>query len=536
MAKRRPRAQDNKNDGPLVALIYCRVSSERQKIEGHGLDGQELRCRQYAEQKGYPVEEVFRDSYTGGGDFMERPAMSALLRHIDNKAHVRYVVIFDDLKRFARDKRFHWDLRAAFRLRYTTIECLNFRFDETPEGEFVESIFAAQAELEREQNRRQVIQKQKARLDNGYWTFYQPIGYKWTKDAVHGKLLVPSDKAPIIKEALEGFASGRFRTQSDVREFLKERRVKDGKYIHLSFVPRMLEREIYAGWIEYPDWDVKRRKGHHEALITPEVFEQIQGRLGKRTYKRSTERADFPLRGLLMCSKCKHPLTAGWSKGRTKSYAYYRCQRIRCTEKDVRKEKAEGDLEELLRKLEPKPEIISLAEAVLKDLWNERLKKSDAILGGYKRESDALNKEKEQLIDKITKAQNDSVMRALEARVVAVDEQIAMLEQRTATPILGAEDYGTALHLVFDLLKRPVHIWQNGGLQGQRLITKLVFVENPVYDRELAYGTADLSVVIKLFGLIQADSLHDVEMAGIEPASRGGNTGISTEGSLLSEV
>lgn len=528
MATRRPHAKEKLISGPAIALIYCRVSTTRQKVEGHGLEAQELRCRQYAEQKHYPVEEVFRDDISGGADLMSRPAMVALLDHIDRRPHNRYIVIFDDLSRFARDVMIHLKLRQAFDARDTEIECPNFSFEKTPEGKMVETMVAAQNEYHRHSNKRQVVQKMKARLENGYWTFYQPIGYVWKEDPVHGKLLTPSEKAPIVREALEGYASGRFRTQSDVREFLKERRIKDGKYVHLSFVPRLLEREIYAGWIEYPEWGVARRKGHHEPLITPAVFEQIQSRMSKKTYKRSLERDDFPLRGLVMCSKCGHALTAGWSKGRTKSYAYYRCQSFRCKEKDVRREKLEGEMEELLHKLEPKPEIISLAEAVLKDLWDERLKQSDAILSGYQRERDGLLREKEQLIDKITKTENDNVMRALEKRVVAVDEQVAALEEKTATPNLGAADYGTALHLVFALLKRPAHIWQNGGFKGKRLITKLIFVENPVYDRELAYGTADLSVVIKLFSLIQADSLHDVEMRGIEPRSDSGFESAST--------
>ena len=34
-------------------VIYCRVSSDRQVREGHGLQGQEQRCRAYAQAHGY---------------------------------------------------------------------------------------------------------------------------------------------------------------------------------------------------------------------------------------------------------------------------------------------------------------------------------------------------------------------------------------------------------------------------------------------------------------------------------------------------
>jgi DNA invertase Pin-like site-specific DNA recombinase len=118
-----------------------------------------------------PHTKSFPDSFTGAGDFMKRPAMKALLAYVDANPHKKYVVIFDDLKRFARDVEFHIKLRAAFKARDVLLVCLNYNFDESPEGRFSETIMAAQAELERHQNRRQVIQKQKARLEAGYWTF-----------------------------------------------------------------------------------------------------------------------------------------------------------------------------------------------------------------------------------------------------------------------------------------------------------------------------------------------------------------------------
>ena len=146
------------------AIIYCRVSSERQKTEGHGLDSQEHRCRELASQKGYEVERVFKDSFSGGGDYTKRPAMSELLAYMDGKPYNSYVVIFDDLKRLARDTEQYIKLKRALELRRAVVECPNFVFTASPEGQYVETIMAATAQLEREQNRRQVMQKMKARL------------------------------------------------------------------------------------------------------------------------------------------------------------------------------------------------------------------------------------------------------------------------------------------------------------------------------------------------------------------------------------
>ena len=47
--------------GTRSAVIYCRVSSTKQRVEGSGLESQEQRCRAYADDKGYEVEAVFPD-------------------------------------------------------------------------------------------------------------------------------------------------------------------------------------------------------------------------------------------------------------------------------------------------------------------------------------------------------------------------------------------------------------------------------------------------------------------------------------------
>ncbi|MEL7470607.1 MAG: recombinase family protein [Pseudomonadota bacterium] len=125
------------------AVIYCRVSDTKQVTHGHGLESQESRCRDYANAKGYAVEMVFPDDVTGGGDFMNRPGMVALLSYLDAQPGKNYVIIFDDLKRFAGDTIFHWQLRKALHERGATPECLNYTFDDSPEGEFAENIFAA---------------------------------------------------------------------------------------------------------------------------------------------------------------------------------------------------------------------------------------------------------------------------------------------------------------------------------------------------------------------------------------------------------
>ncbi len=318
-------------------VVYARVSTKRQETEGTGLSSQEGRCKKELGTMGVVYKKSFLDSYTGGGDFMKRPAMRELLVYIDESPHKKFVVIFDDLKRLARDTEFHIKLRTAFASRGVMLKCLNYNFDDSPEGRFAETVMAGQAELERHQNRRQVVQKQLARLEKGYWAFGRKRGYtNITKHPEHGTLAIPNQEGlEILKPALEDFASGILYRKMDVCRRLVEKGfwTKQAPEKYIDKVTAVLKDPFYAGYLEYLAWDVSRRAGKHQGLISLDTFQIIQKRLSKIDYNkrvRMDTSPDFPLRGLIICDDCKGHLTAAWTIGRNKKHPYYLCHTLGC--------------------------------------------------------------------------------------------------------------------------------------------------------------------------------------------------------------
>ena len=510
-------------DGKKKALLYCRVSSVRQSVEGSGLESQEQRCRVYAEQMGYEIEKVFKDSFTGGGDFMQRPAMAEMLAHLDRKAYQQYVVVFDDLKRFARDTEFHFKLRTAFRMRSVEVYCLNFQFDDTPEGTFVETIFAAQGQLEREQNKRQVIQKQRARLERGYWPFFPPPGYKSQMYPEHGKLLVPDyPAAGTIREALEGYASDRFRNQSDVLNFLKLKGFCGSRPVYLERVTRLLSRSIYAGYIEYPDWEVARRKGHHDALISIETYKIIEQKLlgAAKAPARKDLNEDFPLRGFVLCAKCLEPLTASWSTGEKQKHAYYRCRYSQCAErtKSVQRDRLHKPVEEALQQISPVPAVLEYAKSLLCNVWGTFKSNIDDVEESKAKEIRELDHRLEGLVTKAGEATAPFVVKAYETEIAKISERHLVLMQNLNKIRTERPDFGTAVDVVYNFLKNPYGQWVNGDLNAKRLVLKLVFSGDLVYDREKGFGTAEVALPLKVFSLFGVPKTQDVEMARIERA------------------
>lgn len=488
--------------------------------EGHGLDGQEIRCRKYAQVHGYDVIAVFRDEGVSGG-IIDREGMQEMLDFLDTDVRKEEcVVVIDDIKRLARDIMGHFTLRKAIQSRGARLESPSHKFGNEPEEIFVESIMTATAELERNQNKRQVRHRMQARLEAGYWPFYPPPGYTYAKMAGHGKLLIRKEpEASIIREALQGFASGRFSTQVDVQQFLQAKSFNHwgrGKMAYLEQVKRLLTREVYTGHISYPPWNVSTRKGHHEPLVSPEIFESIQERLAEKQKlaPRKDLHNDFPLRGFVLCGECKHPCTASWSRGRNRLFGYYRCNTLGCPcrNKSIRAERMHAEFEALVGKLKPRPNILEVVRRELLDHWKARNLDVEMIRRERQRKLDAIQEEIDGSLRTIDRCNNPIVIKRIEEKVSALEAKRIRLGGRIEKPKYGDYDFETALDGVLAFIRNPLQMWKTGDLGQRRLVLRLVFQEPLDYTPGIGFGTATFSPPIHLACVSELNEMEVVDM------------------------
>jgi len=491
-----------------ACVIYCRVSSAKQLREGDGLRGQERRCREYAQSKGYEVLRVFHEEGLTGS-LLDRLAMDELLAFLKERGR-ETVVVIEDLKRFARDVSVHFSLKLALDACGGRLESPLFRFEDTPEGRFVETIVAAQAELERNQNRRQVRSRMLSRLEAGYWVFAPPPGYRYERDPVHKQVLVPDGRAELVREALEGFAAGRFSGQADVVRFL----LRGGFFgpgnrvtsRHQNVAGRMLRQALYAGVVGYAPWKVTPREGRHPALITWETHRRILARLNtsQRPYSRREEiRADFELRGIISCASCGHPLTGSWSRGERQRYAYYHCHFRACSEygKTIPKATLEEAFCRVLINLETPEVVMTMMEVLLTDHSRLRLVRRNAERSEA---AQALKKMEEEINVRIEKLEGERI--ALSRRLAPVAEGELMQSAQSA---------GTAFLAVRGVLKNPYQNWKSGDTMSRHLIGRLVFDTLLAYDRKEGFGTVNLSLPYRVSRALVDSESRLVDQTGI---------------------
>ena len=509
------------------AVIYCRVSDDKQIKEGDGLNSQETRCREYAVRKGYEVLTVFKDDIPGYR--AQRPAMKALLAFLQSQKRAGLVVIIDDISRLARDVDVHKMLRVSIAGAGGRLESPSIQFGEDADSIFFEHLMASVAQHQSQKNGEQVLNRMRARVMNGFNVFQKPTGYIYVQsEHGGGKILVRDEPvASVVAEALEGFASGRFETQADLARVLQDNPLfpKDRTgLVRRQRVGVLLRNCVYAGYVEAPDWGVTRRLGKHEPLISYETYERIQARLDgiDRKPSRPNLNEDFPLRGFVECADCGSPLSSCWSTGRNARYPYYLCQHRECVSygKSIKREIIEREFEELLLSVRPAEAVFSVASRMFSELWDHKISQAKAQSVALKRELQKVEADISQFLDRILKTDVPSVIGAYEQKIKQLEEKRLLVKERLASDSRPVSKFEDTLRTALEFLSNPCILWRSDKLGDRRAALKLTFSDRLRYKAKEGFRTASLSLPFNMMNGALAGVEGMVDALGLEPRTR----------------
>jgi DNA invertase Pin-like site-specific DNA recombinase len=159
------------------AIIYARVSTNRQSETGHSLDSQAQRLVSEAEAQGYEVELV---AEVGSGKRDTRPKLLAALADLKaGKAQALFVL---DLDRLARSPQNALEIADKAKKQNWRLVIVSLGADTaTPAGQFVFGIMAMLAQLESRLTSERVLRQHEHRREQGIiWGVDQ--GYKGELD------------------------------------------------------------------------------------------------------------------------------------------------------------------------------------------------------------------------------------------------------------------------------------------------------------------------------------------------------------------
>ncbi|BBD98881.1 recombinase [Sphingobium amiense] len=463
------------------------------------------------------------------GKLAKRPGFDQMIAFMRKNRKLGIVVIVDDPSRLAREVRTHFDLKDLIVLAGGTIESPNHDFDDDPDSVFLETLTATLAQHQRLKNGQQATSRMRARMQSGFYVHNPTLGYVYEKSPAGGSVLVRREPiASIIAEGLEAFASGRLGTQAEFKRFLEAHpafpKTRHG-HVTNQQAKRILTHPLYCGLIQSKKWDVSPRKGHHPALISVETFEKNQERLfGKpMAPARADVHIDFPMRGVVTCGCCHHPMTSNYSTGRSgKRFPYYVCRHRGCEKfgKSVRREIVEDAFESLLVKLKPSDALFDLFSKLFRKRWDEASGKAKEMKATLRIQAAAADKKIAGLLDRIMASESATVIKRYESEIEILERDKLVIAEKTAKCGTALPDYDATFRTAFDFIGNPWNLWKNGTFEDKRIVLKLTLDTPVVYDWNEGVRTPELSFPFKVLKAVGDQNGELAEREGFEPSIR----------------
>lgn len=146
-----------------IALLYARVSTNRQKETGHSLDSQSALLVNEAERQGYKVELVLEN---GSGRKATRPKLNKAIERLNKgEAHALFAL---DIDRLARSTRHALEIAETAQRKGWRLVVASLQIDtETPAGEAMLSMLATFAQFESRMVSERVKRQHQARRERG---------------------------------------------------------------------------------------------------------------------------------------------------------------------------------------------------------------------------------------------------------------------------------------------------------------------------------------------------------------------------------
>jgi site-specific DNA recombinase len=303
----------------MNAVLYARVSTDKQADKELSIPAQLAAMREYANKHGWTISEEFLEPGASART-TERPMLKRMLARCREAPKVDVVVVHK-VDRLARDLYGHATIKTLLKQRGIRLASVVENMDDSITGQLVENIMASLAEFYSANLGEEVKKGMRVMVQRGGWPHQPPRGYRQIRTENNRPLLIAEpDDARAIVRAFELYSTGRF-SLSDISEELLITGVSThrGTALALSHVRKLLENPFYCGRVR---WNGAEYPGQHEPIISEALFLKV-GEVLRRRYKTPGERGRvrFLLRGLATCGECGHLMTA---EQKTR-WGYYRC-------------------------------------------------------------------------------------------------------------------------------------------------------------------------------------------------------------------
>ena len=473
----------------MNVIIYTRVSTEEQ-TKGNGLQFQERDIRSHCQLTGKVILKHYQEDHSAKN--FNRPVFKELMNDLKSKRVKPKQLIVHRMDRFSRNFFDSLVVKKNLESFGVDLYCLDGNFDMSVPENIIPALF--QMALPQVENDRRALNTKKGMrqaLRAGKWVWKAPKGYL---NGTEGGEIIKSPDSRFIIKAFEAVALN-LNSVDSIRLHLNSLGFKVSKQQFLN----LLKNPFYKGYIKIKEWrDEKEEiiKGLHEPLVDEYLFERVQAVLlskSKRQTKVATNSSLFPLRGHLICNKCGSRLTASSSKGRSKKYAYYHCQKG-CKER-FGSDYANHCFDNYLSSFVVNNAVSELYLEILKDEFDknegskeEQIKVLKTQIGNFERKGDCIDNDYSN-----GKLPLEHYLRLINKNNEKIDQLNMELNALKVSPTR----FDKHLKYGINLIKHLPYYYKSSPVELKHKIIGSIFSDNLIFDGS-SYRTERVNTILEL--------------------------------------
>lgn len=427
-------------------ILYIRKSSESEDRQVMSLDAQESEMTRIAQRDGLHIVETIRESHSAKVTG-QRPEFNRMIKGIRSGKYNAIITWAPDrISRNAGDLGVVVDLMDEGKL--VCVQTYSQVFTNDPSSKFMFMMLGSQAKLENDQKSLNVKRGNREKLKRGDWINSAPFGY--LNDKATKTVIVDRERAPYVQKMFQMYATGLYSYKYLSHYFYEQGlRTRTGKRMHPGHIQYILRRTFYYGVMES---DGKYYQGNHEALISPDLYEQCQIVSGNKSRPRPKTKG-FTLSGFIKCECCGCAVTAEIKKGK---YIYYHCTNGRgiCDQKSLNanEDLLHKQIADDMLKLRISPKMVDIVYKAKLEELGQNIEYKDHALEAALKAQKTLSERKSRLVDTYTAGDIDDVL--YKEKLQSIDNEYMKLTSQINSLQKNTHDPRTTIELIYSLFKQ----------------------------------------------------------------------------------
>lgn len=322
------------------AVIYARVSTEKQAEEELPIASQIDRCRQRADELGADVVRVFQDAGRSGRTD-NRPAFQDCIRYCE-VAGPDFLITWSS-SRFARNTTDAGIYKRLLDRKGVKLVYVHMDVDRSTDGGWLlDGVLTLLDEYYSRNTSADTMRSMVRNAQHGYFNGgTPPYGYEpaTAPNDKRRRVLVPQPaEARVTRKIYDmrmtGIGSKQIATVLNQEGYQYRGRSWKRNTVLNVLRSRAVIGEIVFGKKNHATGEIRPREEwiivpSHEAIIPREIFDAVQDEVDTagQSCGGSTSK-HFVFSGLLRCGECDSPMVIESAKGRSKRYHYYNCRSV----------------------------------------------------------------------------------------------------------------------------------------------------------------------------------------------------------------